>query len=98
MDDDRTFVESGAEMTLLPHEPFEFEKLKHQLTHSHFNRHRRTESAKHACENTWLRHVHSCRDERPNRHVRNSVGSKMLNIHGLADIILQCDPEPSFIK
>ena len=34
----------------------------------------------------------------PNRHVRNSVSSKMLNIHGLAYIILQCDPEPSFIK
>ena len=26
MDDDRVLVESGAEMTLVPHEPSEFEK------------------------------------------------------------------------
>ena len=33
MDDDRVLVESGAEMTLVPHEPSEFEKQKHHLTH-----------------------------------------------------------------
>ena len=33
MDDDRVLVESGAEMTLVPHEPSEFEKQKHNLTH-----------------------------------------------------------------
>ena len=33
MDDDRILVESGTEMTPVPHEPSEFEKLKHHLTH-----------------------------------------------------------------
>ena len=33
MDDDRVLVESGAEMTPVPHEPSEFEKQKHNLTH-----------------------------------------------------------------
>ena len=32
MDDDRVLVESGAEMTPVPHEPSEFEKQKHHLT------------------------------------------------------------------
>ena len=32
MDDDRISAESGARMTPVPHEPSEFEKLKHQLT------------------------------------------------------------------
>ena len=32
IDDDKIPVESGAEMTPVPHEPSEFEKLKHQLT------------------------------------------------------------------
>ena len=36
MDDDRVLVESGAEMTLVPHEPSEFEKQKHFLTHIPF--------------------------------------------------------------
>ena len=36
IDDDRVPVESGAEMTPYPHEPSEFEKLKHQLTHIPF--------------------------------------------------------------
>ena len=36
MDDDRVLVESGAEMTLVPHEPSEFEKQKHNLTHIPF--------------------------------------------------------------
>ena len=36
MDDDRVLVESGAEMTLVPHEPTEFEKQKHFLTHIPF--------------------------------------------------------------
>ena len=36
MDDDRILVVSGAEMTFLPHEASEFEKLKHQLTHIPF--------------------------------------------------------------
>ena len=36
MDDDRVLVESGAEMTLVPHEPSEFEKPKHHLTHIPF--------------------------------------------------------------
>ena len=36
MDDDRILVVSGAEMTFLPHEASEFEKLKHQLTHTPF--------------------------------------------------------------
>ena len=36
MDDDKILVESGAEMTLAPHEPSEFKKLKHQLTHLPF--------------------------------------------------------------
>ena len=36
MDDDRVLVESGAEMTLVPHEPSEFEKQKHHLTHIPF--------------------------------------------------------------
>ena len=35
-DNDRILVESGAEMTLAPHEPSEFQKLKHQLTHIPF--------------------------------------------------------------
>ena len=36
MDDDRVLVESGAEMTLVPHELSEFEKQKHHLTHIPF--------------------------------------------------------------
>ena len=36
MDDDRVLVESGAETTLVPHELFEFEKQKHNLTHIPF--------------------------------------------------------------
>ena len=36
MDDDRVLVESGAEMTLVQHEPFESEKQKHSLTHIPF--------------------------------------------------------------
>ena len=36
MDDDRVFVESGTEMTPVPHEPSEFEKQKHNLTHIPF--------------------------------------------------------------
>ena len=36
MDDDRVLVESGTEMTLVPHEPSEFEKQKHNLTHIPF--------------------------------------------------------------
>ena len=36
MDNDRVLVESGAEMTLVPHEPSEFEKQKHNLTHIPF--------------------------------------------------------------
>ena len=36
MDEDRVLVESGAEMTLVPHEPSEFEKQKHNLTHIPF--------------------------------------------------------------
>ena len=36
MDDDRVLVEAGAEMTLVPHEPSEFEKQKHNLTHIPF--------------------------------------------------------------
>ena len=36
MDDDRVLVESGAEMTPVPHGPSEFEKQKHHLTHIPF--------------------------------------------------------------
>ena len=36
MDDDRVRVESEAEMTPVPHEPSEFEKQKHHLTHIPF--------------------------------------------------------------
>ena len=36
MDDDRVLVESGAEMTPVPHEPSEFEKQKHHLTYIPF--------------------------------------------------------------
>ena len=36
MDDDRVLVESGTEMTPVPHEPSEFEKQKHYLTHIPF--------------------------------------------------------------
>ena len=36
MDDDRVLVESGAEMTPVPHEPSEFEKQKNHLTHIPF--------------------------------------------------------------
>ena len=36
MDDDRVLVESGAEMTPVPHEPSEFEEQKHNLTHIPF--------------------------------------------------------------
>ena len=36
MDDDRVLVESGAEMKPVPHEPSEFEKQKHNLTHIPF--------------------------------------------------------------
>ena len=36
MDDDRVLVESGAEMTPVPHEPSEFKKQKHNLTHIPF--------------------------------------------------------------
>ena len=36
MDDDRVLVESGAEMTPVPHKPSEFEKQKHNLTHIPF--------------------------------------------------------------
>ena len=33
IDDDRVLVESGPEMTPVPHEPSEFEKQNHNLTH-----------------------------------------------------------------
>ena len=36
MDDDQVLVESGTEMTLVPREPSEFEKQKHNLTHIPF--------------------------------------------------------------
>ena len=36
MDHDRVLVESGAEVTHVPHEPSEFEKQKHHLTHIPF--------------------------------------------------------------
>ena len=36
IDDDRILVESGAEMTFVPHEHSEFEKLKHQFIHIPF--------------------------------------------------------------
>ena len=36
MDDDRVLVESGAEVTPVPHEPSEFENQKHNLTHIPF--------------------------------------------------------------
>ena len=36
MDEDRIPAEAGAEMTPVPHEPSEFEKMKHQLTHIPF--------------------------------------------------------------
>ena len=36
VDDDRVLVESGAEMTPVQHEPSEFEKQKHHLTHIPF--------------------------------------------------------------
>ena len=36
MDDDRVLVESGTEMIPVPHEPSEFEKQKHNLTHIPF--------------------------------------------------------------
>ena len=36
MDDDRVFVESGTAMTPVQHEPSEFEKQKHNLTHIPF--------------------------------------------------------------
>ena len=36
IDDDRISAESGAGMTLVPHEPSEYEKLKHQFTHIPF--------------------------------------------------------------
>ena len=36
MDDDRVLVESGTEMTPVPHEPSEFKKQKHNLTHIPF--------------------------------------------------------------
>ena len=36
MDDDRVLVESGTGMTPVPHEPSEFEKQKHNLTHIPF--------------------------------------------------------------
>ena len=36
MDDDRVLVESGTELTLVPREPSEFEKQKHNLTHIPF--------------------------------------------------------------
>ena len=36
MEDDRVLVESGAEMTLVPHEPSELKKQKHNLTHIPF--------------------------------------------------------------
>ena len=36
MEDDRILVGSGAEMTPVSHEPSEFDKLKHHLTHIPF--------------------------------------------------------------
>ena len=118
VDDDRILVESGAEMTPVPHEPSVFEKQKHNLTHIPFQPwctscvkgkaqaepHKRTEriiedselpvtqcdylmlkdvagtgglkSAQHVCENIRIRHVHSRLNKKPNRHVRNNVGSE----------------------
>ena len=35
IDDDRIPVESGAELTIVPHESSDFEKLKHQLSPHH---------------------------------------------------------------
>ena len=36
LDDDRILVESGAEITPVPREPSESEKMKHELTHIPF--------------------------------------------------------------
>ena len=109
----KILVKSRTEMTPVPHDPSEFEKLKHQLAHIPFQPwctscvkrkaqaepHKRTDriiedselaitqcdcpmlkdvtgSSGLVCENIRVRHVHSCRNEKPNRHVRNNVGSE----------------------
>ena len=58
-----------------------------------------TESAEHVRENIRIRHVHSCRHERRNRHVRGSMGSENIELpwYSLTSF-LHCDPEPSLIK
>ena len=49
---------------------------------------RRTESFEHVSKIVWVRHIHSCRHERCNRHGRSDMeGVKMLNCLGLSDMI-----------
>ena len=113
MDDDRVLVESGAEMALVPHEPSEFEKQKHHLTHIPFQPwctscvkgkaqaepHKQTERIIEDSElpviqcnylilkdvagpgglevlSMYVRTFGYGGNERPNRHVRNNVGSE----------------------
>ena len=100
-------VESRAEITLVPNEPSEFEKLKHHLTHIPFQPwctscvkgkaqaepHKRTERI---IEDSELP-VIQC-DFLMLEDVAGTGGLKMLSMYVITFIILQCDLEPSLIK
>ena len=139
MDDDEVLVESGAEMTPVPHESSEFEKQKHNLTHIPFQPctscvkgkaqaepHKRTERIIEdselpviQCDYLMLKDVAGTgglkvlsmyvrtfgygmstvvETKGPTDMFATMWAVKMLNFLGLSDVILQCDPEPSFRK
>ena len=106
VDDDRVPVESGAEMTPVPHEPSEFGKEKHNLTHIPFQP---------WCTSCVKGKAQSEPHKRTERIIEDSElpviqcdylmlkdvagwAVKMLKFLGLSDIILQCEPEPSLIE
>ena len=127
-------------MTPVPHEPAEFEKQKHHLTHIPFHPwctscvksraqtepHKRTERIIEESElpviqcdylmqkdiagtgglkvlsmfvRTFGNGISTVVETKgPTEMFETIWAVKMLNFHGLSDIILQCDPEPSLIK
>ena len=127
-------------MTPVPHEPAEFEKQKHHLTHiplhpwctscvkgrAQAEPHKRTERIIEDSElpviqcdylmqkdiagtgglkvlsmfvRTFGNGISTVVETKgPTEMFETIWAVKMLNFHGLSDIILQCDPEPSLIK
>ena len=54
--------------------------------------------AEHVCENIWVRMSTVVEIKGPTHTFATVWAVKMLNFLGLADIILQCGPEPTLIK